>query len=762
MVRDRFYKHDWATLFTHIFSIAELPTARATRSLTLVAKTLQTLANFTRFQGKENFMEFLNDFLEEEAPRMNEFLHQISTKSDQPVSDNILSWSGYIDQGKQLSILHHLLAESIQKLPPNRQTELSSLRNILDAITRAKATNGSLTSMLSISPQPLIQGSNNSINNSNNQETIYQANSINLIGGGERGIMRGVLTPSSLERNIFRYNDPTVSVLVNNLQSSSDITPSQSQSSLNNTNYPNGPHQPQYTSNTSLVSNNNYHNYLDSANAQNQPPNQIINSQFVHPAQSKASFKQHQAQHAHPYHLQNPILQQKTINYSTDSLPSTPRNFNTLSNYHVSSSTAHVGSRKAAVARASTLPRNNNTIVNINRENEFASPEQPASSSSTNYIQIGVDTSSAFVRKSPTPMYKSSQSSGSGVPRDGLLDSQPSSTSVRHNEDTTSYLPNRDLTPQFNNIRQYLNQQPTRTTNAHSNMPMKIEDLDDLLNYADEQAAAAVCDARITSSDHSGSYPNVAIMTISSAGDELLNKNNNNINNNKQLHCSIIQYLNDKYSDNAIGNHNNNNGSNISNISSNHSNLNGNYNIDNSISNKYVNSVNSSNVSGASNQPPAYKNSIPLQQPVASANLFKNTTNTNIKANDVFYKDLKPNSARSSHKTASLSSSSSDDGVIGHNLNLMCCGVSGANHRLGQSNHNNNNNGHNNLNGTLSSSSHGSTSEKEHHSYGSGGGVNDYNNILVNIGKSTKRLEEIPLQTNRTNSVLQVRLQRYQ
>lgn len=64
-----------------IFMISELPSARATRNLTLVAKTLQTLANFTRFQGKENFMEFLNDFLEQEAPRMKHFLHLISVSN---------------------------------------------------------------------------------------------------------------------------------------------------------------------------------------------------------------------------------------------------------------------------------------------------------------------------------------------------------------------------------------------------------------------------------------------------------------------------------------------------------------------------------------------------------------------------------------------------------------------------------------------------------------------------------------------------------
>ena len=56
----------------------EYPNEKAARNLTLVAKTLQTLANFTKFQGKENFMEFMNDFLEREAPAMKEFLNIIS------------------------------------------------------------------------------------------------------------------------------------------------------------------------------------------------------------------------------------------------------------------------------------------------------------------------------------------------------------------------------------------------------------------------------------------------------------------------------------------------------------------------------------------------------------------------------------------------------------------------------------------------------------------------------------------------------------
>lgn len=62
----------------YFISFTEYPNEKAARNLTLVAKTLQTLANFTRFQGKENFMEFMNDFLEREAASMKSFLKIIS------------------------------------------------------------------------------------------------------------------------------------------------------------------------------------------------------------------------------------------------------------------------------------------------------------------------------------------------------------------------------------------------------------------------------------------------------------------------------------------------------------------------------------------------------------------------------------------------------------------------------------------------------------------------------------------------------------
>ncbi|KAF0306409.1 putative Ras GTPase-activating protein [Amphibalanus amphitrite] len=69
-----------AILSPSLFSLTqEYPNEKAVRNLTLVAKTLQTLANFTQFQGKENYMEFLNEFVVKETNTMRAFLRKISS-----------------------------------------------------------------------------------------------------------------------------------------------------------------------------------------------------------------------------------------------------------------------------------------------------------------------------------------------------------------------------------------------------------------------------------------------------------------------------------------------------------------------------------------------------------------------------------------------------------------------------------------------------------------------------------------------------------
>ncbi|XP_076281176.1 ras GTPase-activating protein raskol isoform X2 [Lasioglossum baleicum] len=183
-----------AILSPSLFNIThEYPNEKAARNLTLVAKTLQTLANFTRFQGKENFMEFMNDLLEREAPSMKNFLQLISSPlpKDAP-ANNSLEFDGYIDLGKQLSLLHALLRESLvsissssSSLPPSRLPE------ILERISLALDQPG---------PSPV--------------PTSHRY--------------------PNLQNNIFRYNDPTIANSNTNLSVSATSTLS-NHSTLNGT-----------------------------------------------------------------------------------------------------------------------------------------------------------------------------------------------------------------------------------------------------------------------------------------------------------------------------------------------------------------------------------------------------------------------------------------------------------------------------------------------------------------------------------------------
>ncbi|XP_061715396.1 ras GTPase-activating protein raskol isoform X2 [Cydia pomonella] len=150
-----------AILSPSLFGIThEYPNERAARNLTLVAKTLQTLANFTRFQGKEAFMEFLNDFLEQEAPNMKAFLRAISMRPQEQAQEGSNrnssasqssveaveadpEWAPHVDLGKQLATLHALLVDSLPKLPGGRTQELEPLQDILDELSKRLASSDS-------------------------------------------------------------------------------------------------------------------------------------------------------------------------------------------------------------------------------------------------------------------------------------------------------------------------------------------------------------------------------------------------------------------------------------------------------------------------------------------------------------------------------------------------------------------------------------------------------------------------------------------
>ncbi|XP_056010607.1 disabled homolog 2-interacting protein-like isoform X9 [Ostrea edulis] len=124
-----------AILSPSLFNLTqEFPPEKAARNLTLIAKTIQTLANSTKFGGKEEYMEFMNDFIEKHDGSMKEFLDQISSANN---GNHLLDYDGYIDLGKELALLHILLTENLEKANQDTLMKLGKLTNILGSITSA-------------------------------------------------------------------------------------------------------------------------------------------------------------------------------------------------------------------------------------------------------------------------------------------------------------------------------------------------------------------------------------------------------------------------------------------------------------------------------------------------------------------------------------------------------------------------------------------------------------------------------------------------
>uniref|UniRef100_A0A023GER6 Putative vacuolar peduncle n=1 Tax=Amblyomma triste TaxID=251400 RepID=A0A023GER6_AMBTT len=99
--------------------ISDTPSETASRSLILVAKCLQNLANLVEFGAKEPWMEVVNPFILKNKNRMIRFLDEIANVPEKPEPDD--TFAG--DPARDLATLHHicvmhkedLLAQSNEK-----------------------------------------------------------------------------------------------------------------------------------------------------------------------------------------------------------------------------------------------------------------------------------------------------------------------------------------------------------------------------------------------------------------------------------------------------------------------------------------------------------------------------------------------------------------------------------------------------------------------------------------------------------------------
>ncbi|XP_050073346.1 ras GTPase-activating protein raskol isoform X2 [Anopheles maculipalpis] len=509
-----------AILSPSLFNITnELPSARATRNLTLVAKTLQTLANFTRFQGKENFMEFLNDFLEQEAPRMKQFLYDISC-TDYSQEDNFLDWSGCIDQGKQLSILHSLLSEIVLKLSAEKQREIHPLPAILESITKAKETNGTSASVENLDSDGKSPYTHNREN--------FMTKTINSFHDQQLGAVSS--TFSGRDLTIYKYNERTT-------DAQNMLTSKQSHSSNGSLHYSTG------ASNTSLVTNSKQLNGV--------PDKSGLSSLTT----SKSNFS-----HAQPLGSSSTRMNlggcTSLRTYSSSGATSSGV-MNNITTHSLRSE-----KDKASIihgdVRASTLPRYNNYTTSVSVGDNGLAGGKPvavergisdslsANAANNNLIQIDIDPSNPFNRKSPTPLLKNlsychyiansnwnqkgsqqsllspaSHSDHSDLEKNALHLGIPHTETDRDPQYAQcTYTTAPQKVSSIATISSYAPRRTTLTSNP-SKMPMSLEDLEDLLNYADEQKAPSTGGPECVSG-HSASIVGGGCESVSNANAKTL------------------------------------------------------------------------------------------------------------------------------------------------------------------------------------------------------------------------------------------------
>ncbi|KAB7502503.1 Ras GTPase-activating protein 1 [Armadillidium nasatum] len=107
--------------------LQEPPHPVASRSLIMIAKCLQNLANLIEFGGKEPYMEVVNPFILKNRERMINYLDMLSNVTERPEIEEVRTKS---EPSRELAQLHHICVSHLPDLINKAKTQLHTFKNI--------------------------------------------------------------------------------------------------------------------------------------------------------------------------------------------------------------------------------------------------------------------------------------------------------------------------------------------------------------------------------------------------------------------------------------------------------------------------------------------------------------------------------------------------------------------------------------------------------------------------------------------------------
>ncbi|CAK8676614.1 unnamed protein product [Clavelina lepadiformis] len=120
--------------------ISDTPSPTAARSLLLVAKSIQNLANLVEFGAKEYYMEGVNSFIVENKPKIVHFIEELGNRNIPPSSGRHVAdrYGAKLDITRDLASLYQICKEHLSELQAlsNKESSLKRLLGVIELLNK--------------------------------------------------------------------------------------------------------------------------------------------------------------------------------------------------------------------------------------------------------------------------------------------------------------------------------------------------------------------------------------------------------------------------------------------------------------------------------------------------------------------------------------------------------------------------------------------------------------------------------------------------